>query len=375
MSRRRIAVVTDAIAPFHRGGKELRYREVTRRLVKYADVDVYTMRWWDGPAECNTDGLRLRAISACRPLYAGQRRSLVQAVLFAVGCLRLLFRRYDVVEADHMPYLPLYVLRLVTWVRRKPLVATWHEVWGPAYWRSYLGAPGRVGWAIERIAMRLPDRIIAASHATAERLRTYVGDRVEVTVAPNGIDLPLARQVQPRDEWSNDVVTVGRLLPHKRIDLLLDAVADLAHSGRAVTCRIVGDGPARADLVAQARRVGVDHLVIFDPSVDSQADLFAVLRSCRVFALPSEREGFGIAALEAMACGLPVVTTSAANNLARPLIARDARSLVCPPASPAFAEALWQVLTTTETVAKEPAWLRDYDWDRVTSQVAAACLR
>jgi hypothetical protein len=90
--------------------------------------------------------------------------------LFAACCLRLLFARFDVIEADHMPYLQLFPLRIVASLRRKRLVVTWHECWGPDYWRSYLGHPGRVGWLIESAAMRLPDSIIAASPQTAARL-------------------------------------------------------------------------------------------------------------------------------------------------------------------------------------------------------------
>jgi hypothetical protein len=47
--RRVVAMVSDAIHPYHRGGKELRYYELTRRLAGRADIHVYTMNWWNGP--------------------------------------------------------------------------------------------------------------------------------------------------------------------------------------------------------------------------------------------------------------------------------------------------------------------------------------
>ena len=140
--RLRVALVTDAIYPGRHGGKESRYYEIARRLGTRADVRVYTMRWWDGSRVRQQDGMQLYAICPQVNLYAGGRRSIWEAVLFALACSRLLLHRFDVIEADHMPYLPLFVLKLITMLKRKPLVVTWHEVWGPQYWRAYLGWAG-----------------------------------------------------------------------------------------------------------------------------------------------------------------------------------------------------------------------------------------
>jgi len=99
-----------------------------------------------------------------------------------------------VIEADHMPYLQIPVLRLVTLLKRKRLVVTWHEVWGREYWMQYLGWPGVAAWLMEWCAMRVPDHIIAASPQTARRLRVALGPRAKISVAPNGIDLDATRR-------------------------------------------------------------------------------------------------------------------------------------------------------------------------------------
>ena len=54
-----IAMVTDAIYPYHRGGKEVRYHELARRLAQRAEVHVYTMHWWPGPGERTEGGVTL----------------------------------------------------------------------------------------------------------------------------------------------------------------------------------------------------------------------------------------------------------------------------------------------------------------------------
>jgi glycosyltransferase involved in cell wall biosynthesis len=369
-----VALVTDAIFPYHRGGKEVRYHELAQRLAGRADVHVYTMNWWRGERVRREGDVTVHAISPLLPLYVGERRSIRQAVVFALACLQLLFRRFDVIEADHMPYMQLFTLRLVASLRRKRLVATWHECWGPSYWREYLGAAGRVGWWFERLAMRLPDEIIAASQETADRLCAHLGDRAAVTVAPNGVDVDLIEQVAPATD-PTDLVVVGRLLDHKRIDMLIDAVALLRARGLAVTCRIVGDGPEREALHRHAAERGVVDLIDFRHDVHSQEELYSLLKGARAFAFPSEREGFGIAVLEALACGMPVIATSAPDNLARHLVERAARGVVCEPTPAAFADAICKQLAPVEPeedVADD--WVRDFDWESVTGRVAGVVL-
>lgn len=369
-----VALVTDAVYPYHCGGKELRYHELVSRLGDRAELHVYTMNWWRGRRDRQTETATFHAVCRFHPLYSGGRRSISQAVFFAIGCLRLVTRAFDVLEADHMPYLQILVLRLVATVRRKRLVVTWHEVWGKDYWREYLGAAGLLAWVLEWLAMRAPDHIIAASSQTADRLRAIARGRLSVTVAPNGIDLDTIRGCQPGGE-PTDIAVVGRLIENKRVPMLLDAVAMLHAWGQPVTCRIIGDGPDKAALHAQAERLGIANAVEFRHDVREQKELYGLLKTARVFAFPSAREGFGIAVLEAIACGLPVVTTSAPDNLARHLVARTSRGVVCESSAPAFAHALQDVLSARPAApaAEQPEpWIAEFGWDATAAVVAGA---
>jgi glycosyltransferase involved in cell wall biosynthesis len=374
MSTQRIAMVTDAIAPYHRGGKEQRYDELAPRLAEYGDVHVYTMKWWRAHrATTRRDGVAYHAICPFLPLYRGERRSIAQAAMFALASLKLLFARFDVLEADHMPYLQLFPLKLIVLLRRKRMVVTWHEVWDRKQWRRYLGRAGVVAWWLEQRAMRMPDCIIAASPQTAERLNERVAGRVPVIVAPNGIDLDLVLRTPAASEAA-DVVSVGRLLRHKRFDMLLEAIALLDKAGKPITCHIIGDGPERKALSAQAIRLGIADLVDFRHEVRSSEELLALLKASRVFVFPSEREGFGIAALEAIACGLPVITTTAPDNLARELVQRSARGVLCDHHPQALARAIEAELSASaaEPAALDQDWLAEYDWAAITARIARA---
>jgi glycosyltransferase involved in cell wall biosynthesis len=370
-----VAFVTDAIYPYHQGGKEVRYHELTRRLADRASVHVYTMRWWQGSPVRREGGVTYHAISPRLPLYKNGRRSVTQALVFAACCLKLAWRRFDVIEADHMPYLQLLPLRLVATLRRRRLVVTWHEVWGPVYWRSYLGgAGGRVAWWLEHLSMRLPDAIIAASSHTAERLRAYLPPDRRVLVAPNGVDVELISGARPEPVRS-DVVAVGRLIRHKRLDMLLDAVALLKRRGTEVFCRIVGDGPESGALHGRAAALGIADLIDFRDDVKDQEQLYGHLKAASVFVFPSEREGFGIALLEALATGLPVITTSAPDNLARHLAARSSRGVVCDPSSEALADAIQNVLRGEgPDRGEDDEWIAEFHWERVVDRVAEAVL-
>src|ERR1035441_5439043 len=96
-----VALVNDAIFQYHRGGKELRYHELSQRLANRADVHVYTMHWWAGPRVREDKAVTFHAISRLRPLYTHDRRSLRQAIFFALACLRLLGCRFDVLGGPH----------------------------------------------------------------------------------------------------------------------------------------------------------------------------------------------------------------------------------------------------------------------------------
>jgi len=313
----------------------------------------------------------------CRriPLYTGGRRSVLQALLFAFGCLRLLFQHFDVLEADHMPYFHLFPLKLVALVRRKRFVVNWHEVWGEQRWIEYLGPAGRVGVWLERLSMRLPDCIIADSPETSDRLHEQMIRDVPVVVAGNGVDLALISRVPPSTD-SVDMISVGRLIGHKRFDLLIDCVALLSTTDTPLRCRIVGDGPDRESLHAQADRLGVTHLVEFRHDVESRTELLSLVKASRLFVFPSEREGFGIAALEAIACGLPVITTSAPDNFARDLVGRSARGVVCDPTAGALAAAVASAGSGEDNRLDRGGddWVAEYDWTAVTERVAGALM-
>ena len=141
----------------------------------------------------------------------------------------------------------------------------------------------------------------------SEFMRDVVQERIPATrdvpslVAPNFVEVGPVRH--PVDHH-RDLVSVGSLEPRKNHAFLLEVLAIAARRGQRYTLTIVGDGPDRLDLERRAQELGVKDLVEF---AGFTPDPRAVLRRHRLYCHASRMESFGIALIEAMAEGLPVV--------------------------------------------------------------------
>jgi glycosyltransferase involved in cell wall biosynthesis len=190
-----------------------------------------------------------------------------------------------------------------------------------------------------------------------------------VHLASGGIDLDALRAV-PAAAAGPDVLCVGRLIEHKGVGTLLEALALLRADGVELTTLVVGRGPLEDELRARAEQFGVGDLVEFRHDVGSNDEVYALMKASRVFAAPSTREGFGVAVLEALACGVPVVTTSHPGNLARLLVEGAGAGQLCSPDAGSLAAAILRA-ADDERRADE-AWLRRHDWNAVADRVLEA---
>ncbi len=366
---RRIAIVSDAIYPYHKGGKEVRVRQLATGLAALGhDVHVYTMKWWEGSNDRFEDGIHLHAISRLHPLYHGERRSIKQAVFYSAAIIKLLRADFDILEVDHMPYFPLFVGKIVSLLKRRPMYATWHEVWGRDYWRQYLGRAGYIAHLVERATVLLPDHIIAVSAHTAERLDSVMNCRKPVSIVANGVELADILAAEPAAHKS-DLVYIGRLLEHKNVDLLIRATAKLKATRPDIRLVVIGDGPEMANLQQLATKLGVAGNTMFTGFVEQHRDAFGLVKASRVFVQPSTREGYGIVVAEGIACGLPVVTVDHPDNAARHLITPDTGKLAKPTVA-GLAKVLAAVLDEAEGQPTRRASHQRFDWEHSTQALA-----
>ena len=149
--------------------------------------------------------------------------------------------------------------------------------------------------------IRLPERdfTIANSHVIA----SACGDPNAVVIYP-GVDV--AEYRAPAAKQNMILGTACRLQPVKGVRTLIEAIAILAKDHPAIRLEIAGDGRLRADLEEHAARLKLSGSVSF---LGWRKDIASLMHSWSIFIQPSLDEGFGVAALEAMASGLPVVAS------------------------------------------------------------------
>src|SRR6202171_844341 len=165
---------------------------------------------------------------------------------------------------------------------------------------------------------RAVDCVLAISAGVADSLAAAGVDRSSVTVVPSGVDCERFRppsaderaRARARFEISDGeiaIVAVGALEPRKGHRYLIEAIAALADSGVALRCLIAGDGSIRADLEREITKLGCAGRAVMLGRIEDPREL---LWASDIFAMPSLNEGLGVAALEAMACGLPAIVTA-----------------------------------------------------------------
>jgi glycosyltransferase involved in cell wall biosynthesis len=201
------------------------------------------------------------------------------------------------------------------WCRR-PLVVLVHHV-HREQWRVVMPSlPARVGWWIEsRLAPRLHRhaRYVAVSEATRRELAGLGVASGAITVVHNGMTAsgpsrPVARTPYP------SVCVLGRLVPHKRVELALEAAARIRPHLPGLRVLVAGQGYWEPRLRETVHRLGLGDAVELLGWVDEEAKQ-RLLASSWVLAMPSLKEGWGLAVLEAAANGTPTVAFRAAGGL------------------------------------------------------------
>lgn len=327
----KIAIVSDRVYPYFKGGAEKRYWEIAKHLNCLGhEVHFYTGQWPGMPKQIVVDGITLHGVYQVKKFYVNGHKSIKETLIYTIKLLpQLLMGSYDLIECEQFPLLPIFTAKAISLLRNKPLVVTWHEVWNKELWTRYLGPKGRLGFLIERSVVHMPDHIISVSCHTAQKLiQQYSLNTGNISIIPNGIDLNAICSNRMLGEKS-DLIFVGRLLEHKRVDLLLKVVQYAKEYLPNIQCMIIGDGPERSELEKTARQLGVDQNIKFLGFIKDDRIVYSLIKSSRVFVLPSIREGFGIVVVEANACGIPVLVVHHQDNAASELIKEGKNGYIC----------------------------------------------
>ncbi|MBI3637244.1 MAG: glycosyltransferase [Candidatus Rokubacteria bacterium] len=206
-----------------------------------------------------------------------------------------------------------FIGRLAARLARVPAVI--HQPHGHIFYGYYDPGRTRIFVALERLAARWCDRIVTLTErGTEEHLALRIGRREQYVAVPSGVPTDAIRAAAPPRGPARRalglaadafvVIGVGRLVSVKGFDILVAALPRLRAAVPAARVLLVGDGPERAALTAQAERLGVADALQFAGAHD---DVTPFLAAADVLGAPSRNEGMGRVLIEAMALGVPVV--------------------------------------------------------------------
>ncbi len=371
---RRVALCPSSYAPNLGGVEQLSARLAASLIASGCHVGVVTSQWPPALPESETiDGVLVQRVN-----FAAPERRIVPLVRFAVEFARSgwrtvsIMRRLgaDVVHVQCVSVNALYAL-IAARVLRLPLVVTLqgeltmdtHQL----YQRS------RLLPRLLRHLLRHADAVTACSGQTLLEAETLLGVQTgeRGSVIYNGVDLTEFEVPPLATERGRYILAIGRHVPEKGFDLLIEAYAKLGRDD--VRLVIAGDGPERQALERLAKDLGVADRVDLPGRAD-RAQTVQLFRNCEFFVLPSRHEPFGIVNVEAMASGKAILAASVGGV---PEIVHDRKNglLVRPEDAAALADGMRVLLDDPDLRNRLGAAgrndAREYSWPHITEQYLA----
>jgi glycosyltransferase involved in cell wall biosynthesis len=362
--RHRVVLVHPSAGINWSGGSEIFAIELAKRLSAYFDVELLSGS--DCGSFCHPTGgiSRVQAYHAVRhPLiaelvhrFATHPEIVIEHLTNFLPCaFHLLRRRADVI----FPCNDYGGLAMAAFVRA--LIGT------PILFTEHVGLMGD-GRSLKRNLRFKPDRLVVFSQAMADFVHSEQPKQV-VNVIPNGVDLdqftPLGTTID--FNLAKPIILCVASLKrnsHKRIELAMQAVARLPHA----SLLLCGDGCDRAYFQSLGDELlGSQRFLICTYPYEQMPKIY---RSADVFTLPSIDEPFGLAYIEAMASGLPVVATD--DEMRRYIVADS--GILCDVTNPdTYAAALAKVLDSKREIQPRLNAMR-FSWDAVTLSYRDAIL-
>ncbi|MHA1911133.1 MAG: glycosyltransferase family 4 protein, partial [Candidatus Kariarchaeaceae archaeon] len=275
---------------------------------------------------------------------------------------------YDVLDMNIFPH-------VIPWIVNKKLKSTKgyvtvHEVWGN-YWEKYPKHVSLVGKRMERQVLEGKSGLIFVSEWMRKRSREIIPRmNPNSEVIPNGVDTTF---FHPREEKEDDrILYVGRLIPYKRVELLLETMKWLTKKRPGITLKIIGKGPSRGKIKQLIKMLNLKEQVELEQNVTDER-LREEYQKAKLLIQPSEREGQSIVALEAMASGTPVISVESKWSALEKIIAEKGIGEVAKAKIKELGRKITQLIDDEEKYRiyqkRGIKHAKEHDWKKITKKI------
>jgi len=307
----RIALIDEWVAPKGKpffGGPDSRLINLSRHLATKNEVHIITSQIDGGERIEEYDGISVHRVGRKRQFtQRGDFLGRLQFGSFVASKVKEL--QPDLVNpAGFVSYDGGYKAAREIGV---PSIVTVHEVWQGEWIRNMGLINGVIGQVLEKHYLKNRfDGYLAVSNFTKKKLVDMIGITPgSIEVLYNGIDPEVFRPTSAEKFSEPTVLTVCRLVKYKRVEDLVRAVGILKTEYPDIRLKIVGEGPMKIPLEELVHAMHLEGHVEFLGKIPDTHEMAEILRRSHVFALPSVAEGFGMVIVEAMASGVPFVSS------------------------------------------------------------------
>jgi len=372
MVKTKLCVVTHTFLPHVGGIERVVYEQCKRLMQKKFEPMVLTHRNYTDKSYV-FDGIRVQCYDS---VNIGFRLGIPYAIpqMSSLKTFLETLKANDLIHVHGHPYLSSFLAAKIAKRYSKPLVLTQHNTF-IEYNNLWDTVEKLNDFAIGKQVLKEADKIIVVSNATKNYVLSLGADPKKIRVLHNGVDLnrfkPLSgvksemRRKLGIAQDASVVLTVRRLVYKNGIDTLVESAEIAVKKNPKLVFVVVGKGPDFEEVKEKIAQLGMQRNFRLTGFV-SDEELPLYYNAADLFALPSKSgEGLPLVALEAMACGLPVIATNVGGT--SEVMSDDYGKLVPPNSPGALAEAILEFSREDLVVLKKDlrAMMEQrYSWDK-----------
>jgi glycosyltransferase involved in cell wall biosynthesis len=316
MAQTRLCIVTHTFLP-HVGGIEKVVYEQSKRLQKRQFDPLVVTSQMETPQKYVINGI---SVECYESLNTGFKLGIPYPIPSVTSCKTFFkaAKQTQIIHAHGHPYMSSLVAAKLAKLYSKPFVLTQHNTF--IEYDNFFDTVERLNdLAIGKETLNLADKIIAISEATKKYVLTLGAKPKKIKVIHNGVDLARFKQISGKREEirrkhgisdkAKVAITVRRLVYKNGVDTLIESANIAVKKNPNIVFLVVGKGPDQNSVKDRVAQLGIERNFLLAGFV-SDDDLPSYYNAANFFVLPSKSgEGLPLVALEAMACGLPVIAT------------------------------------------------------------------